>query len=271
MFEDTTGGTLVSHRQRIWLYVVGVLALFFLIFPIFIVIPISFSGSRFLRFPPEVWSLRWYEHFFSSFEWMKALRVSFTAAVLTTLVATPVGVAAGYALHNTQVRFARQLQILLIMPLMVPVIIIAIGIFFVYARLQLVNTMFGLVMAHALMAVPFVVVTTLAGLHGFDMDQEKVARSLGWNRFQAFMRVTLPQIRPSVIAGALFAFITSLDEVVIALFITGGANATLTKRMFTSLRDEIDPTIAAISSLLIITSLVVVLAVALVAGGGKRR
>jgi putative spermidine/putrescine transport system permease protein len=127
--------------------------------------------------------------------------------------------------------------------------------------------MFGLVLAHTMMAIPFVLVVTLAGLHGFDMDQEKVARSLGWNRFQAFVRVTLPQIRPSIVAGALFAFITSLDEVIIALFITGGPNSTLTKRMFTTLRDEIDPTIAAISSMLIVTSLAVVLAAALATRG----
>ena len=268
MFDESTGGTLVSHRRRLWLYAVGVLALLFLIFPIFIVIPMSFSGSRFLQFPPETLSLRWYDHFFASDEWMRALRISLTAAVSTMIVATPLGVAAAYALHNAQVRFLRHLQVLLIMPLMVPIIIIAIGLFFVFARMQLVGTMFGLVLAHTMMAMPFVLVVTLAGLHGFDMDQEKVARSLGWNRFQAFIRVTLPQIRPSVIAGALFAFITSLDEVIIALFITGGPNSTLTKRMFTTLRDEIDPTIAAISSLLIVTSLAVVLAAAL-AGAGR--
>lgn len=267
MFDDSTGGTLVSHRRRLWLYVVGVAALVFLILPIFIVIPMSFSGSRFLQFPPETWSLRWYEHFFASEEWMRSLRISLTAAVSTMLVATPLGVAAAYGLHNAELRILRQVQVLLIMPLMVPIIIIAIGIFFVYARLQLVGTMFGLVLAHTMMAIPFVLVVTLAGLHGFDMDQEKVARSLGWNRFQAFVRVTLPQIRPSIVAAALFAFITSLDEVIIALFITGGPNSTLTKRMFTTLRDEIDPTIAAISSMLIVTSLAVVLAAALATRG----
>lgn len=268
MFDDTTGGTLVSHRQRLWLYGVGILALLFLIFPILIVVPMSFSDSRFLQFPPETWSLRWYDHFFGSREWMRSLRVSLTAAFCTMLVATPLGVAAAYALHNANARYLRHLQVLLITPLMVPIIIVAIGLFFVYARTQLVGTMFGLVLAHTMMAMPFVLIVSLAGLQGFDMDQEKVARSLGWNRFQSFLRVTLPQIRPSVVAGALFAFITSLDEVVIALFITGGANSTLTKRMFTALRDEIDPTIAAISSMLIVTSLAIVVAVAL---AGRRR
>jgi putative spermidine/putrescine transport system permease protein len=186
-------------------------------------------------------------------------------------VATVVGVAAAYGLHNLRIRLLRSLQVLLIMPLMVPVIIIAIGLFFVYAKLHLVGTMLGLVLAHTMMAMPFVLIVTLAGLHGFDMDQEKVARSLGWSRFQAFIRVTLPQIRPSVIAGALFAFITSLDEVIIALFITGGPNSTLTKRMFTTLRDEIDPTIAAISSMLIVTSLAIVLSAALASRKARRR
>jgi putative spermidine/putrescine transport system permease protein len=116
--------------------------------------------------------------------------------------------------------------------------------------------------------VPFVIVTTLAGLRGFDMDLERAARSLGFDRFQAFLRVTLPQIRPSVMAGALFAFITSLDEVIVSLFISGHPNTTLTKIMFTALRDEIDPTIAAISSLLIVCSLSIALAAVIV--GGRR-
>ena len=264
------GGTLVTHRQRLWLYAVGIGTLAFLVLPVAIVVPMSFSDSRYLEFPPREWSLRWYEYFFASREWMRATQISLTAAVLTTLLATPVGVAAGYGLHVAQARFLRWLHVLLLTPLMVPVIIIAIGVFFVYARAELLGTMPGLVLAHTLMATPFVVVTTVAGLRSFDMDQERVARSLGWNRFQAFMRVTLPQIRPSVVSGALFAFITSLDEVVIALFITGGPQSTLTKRMFTALRDEIDPTIAAISSLLILISLSIVLIATALAGERAR-
>lgn len=270
MAQNSIGETLVSHRQRLWLYVVGIAGLLFLIIPVFFVIPMSFSGSRYLEFPPEQWSLRWYDHYFNSHEWMAATAISLKAAMMTTILATPIGIAAAYGLHVAETRILRWLYIALLMPLMVPIIITAIGVFFVFAKIKLIGTMTGLVLAHTLMATPFVVVTTLAGLQGFDMDQEKVARSLGLNRFWAFIKVTLPQIRPSVISGALFAFITSLDEVIIALFITGGPNSTLTKRMFTALRDEIDPTIAAISSILIVISLAIVLAATLLVGKGPR-
>ncbi len=137
---------------------------------------------------------------------------------------------------------------------MVPVILIAIGVFFLYAKLGLNNTIPGLVMAHSMLALPFVLITVSAGLKTYDMNQEMVARSLGASRLKAFLTVTLPQIRFSIISGALLAFITSLDEVVVALFISGGENATLTRRMFNALRDEIDPTIAAISTILIAVS-----------------
>jgi putative spermidine/putrescine transport system permease protein len=235
------------------------LGLLYLITPVLIVVPMSFSDARFLQFPPEVWSLRWYRTYVESDAWMAATRVSLSVAVLTTLIATPVGVAAAYSLHNARWRLLRSLQLFLLTPLMVPIIIVAAGIFFVYARIGLLNTIGGLVLAHVMLALPYVVIAALSGLRTFDMTQEMVAQSLGVNRFRAFMTVTLPQIRPSVISGGLFAFITSLDEVVVALFVSGGDNQTLTKRMFTALRDEIDPTIAAISSLLIVASFVLVL------------
>ena len=273
MAQEALNETLVSRNQRLWLWTVGTLVLLFLILPVLIVIPMSFSDSRFLTFPPPSLSLRWYQAYLGSPEWMDATRVSFTAAICTTLLATPLGVAAAYGLRVAEAKFLRTIQLVLLMPLMVPIIIIAIGVFFVFAKMNLVGTMLGLVLAHTLMAAPFVVVTTLAGLRGFDMNQENVARSLGSPRFAAFIKVTLPQIKPSVISGALFAFITSLDEVVIALFISGGENSTLTKRMFNALRDEIDPTIAAISSMLIIVSLSIVLTASLLAGrkSGQRK
>lgn len=249
--------TLVPNRSRIWLYAFVGLALFFLILPILIIIPMSFSGSRFLDFPPQSWSLRWYRLYFTTPQWIDATWVSFRIAVMTCLIATPAGVAAAYAIHNSSTRLFRQIQAVLFLPLMVPHIIVAIGLFFVLARLNLVTSMFGLIAANVMLALPLVIVTTLSGLRHFDMNQERVARSLGYNRFWAFVLVTLPQIRGSVVSGALFAFVTALDEVIIALFISGGTNTTLTKIMFTALRDEIDPTIAAVSSMLILISLVV--------------
>lgn len=247
--------TQITHLGRLWLYAVAVLVMAFLILPVLIVIPMSFSDSRFLRFPPEGLSLRWYESYLGSTEWLQATWVSFKVAALTTLVATPLGTAAAYGLHVSRFRATRALNLALISPLIIPIIILGVGVFYLYVRLDLVNTILGLVMAHSILAIPFVVVTVTSGLQQYDMNQERAARSLGASRLTAFRTVTMPQIRGSIVAGGLFAFITSLDEVVIALFVSGGPNTTLTRRMFTGLRDEIDPTIAAISSILIILSI----------------
>jgi putative spermidine/putrescine transport system permease protein len=262
----------ITHRQRLWLYAFGGLALLFLIFPIFIVFPISFSDSRFLKFPPDAWSLRWYEHYFTTPEWMLATWVSLRVALGASVLATVLGVAAAYGVHLLSDRLGRYLEIVLLLPLMVPLIITAVGVFFVYARVGLIASVPGLVLSHTMLALPFVVVTTHSGLKSFDMDLELAARSLGASRLRAFFQVTLPQIRGSVIAGAVFAFIYALDEVVVAIFISGGPNATLTKRMFTALRDEIEPTIAAISALLITFSLTVaVIALAIAARPAQGR
>jgi putative spermidine/putrescine transport system permease protein len=152
----------------------------------------------------------------------------------------------------------------ILLPMIVPGMLIAIGIFYVYIRLRLVNAMLGIVIAHSVLAIPFVIVTVLSALRSFDLRQELVARSLGAPRLAAFGRVTLPQIRPAVISAALFAFIISLDEVIVSLFIAGGNNIVLTRRMFVALRDALDPTIAAISTFFIIVSLVVLGSIALV-------
>jgi putative spermidine/putrescine transport system permease protein len=240
---------------RIMLAIAGVAVLVFLVLPIFIVVPMSFSASRFLAFPPPAWSLRWYNEYFSSPEWMLATAVSLQAAAATCLLATPIGVAAAYAIHTRKSRSTEIAYALLMVPLMIPHIVVAVGVFFLFARAGLNNTMTGIILAHTMLAIPFVLITTLSGLQGFDMNQERAAQSLGVNRLRAFLKVTAPQIKGSIIAGALFAFISSLDEVVVSLFLSGGPTSTLPKRMFVALRDEVDPTIAAISSLLIFASL----------------
>ncbi len=249
--------TIPMRRLFLGSYVGLVLA--FLIVPVAIVIPMSFSNSRFLSFPPKDFSLRWYEALFSSAEWMSAAQTSLTVAVVTMLIATPLGVAAAYAIENSSHWVMRYLRVTLMLPLMVPIIIVGAGVFFAYAKVGLWATLPGLILADVMLSLPFVVTAVIAGLQGFDKTQEMVARSLGMNRFRAFMTVTLPQIKPSVISGAVFAFIWALDETIVALFISGGENETLTKVMFTTLRDEIDPTIAAISTLLVGISLALVL------------
>jgi putative spermidine/putrescine transport system permease protein len=246
---------LVPAYRRIWLYVLLALILLFLILPVLLVVPMSFSSSRYLEFPPPSWSLRWYQRLFSNSDWLPAMILSLKLAFATVVVATPLGVAAAYAIHASQHALLRRLQVILLLPLMVPQIVLAVGIFYGYVRLGLVATFTGLLLAHVMLALPFVVLTTLAGLRSFDATQELVARILGSSRIHAFVTVTLPQIKASIFTGMLFAFITSLDEVVIATLVAGGTNVTVPKVMFDSLRDEIDPTITAVSSLLILASL----------------
>ncbi len=273
MLSGPASDTQITHAGRLWLYLLCGLICLFLMAPSLLVIPMSFSGSRFLQFPPESWSTQWYDVYFDSVEWRAATIISLKAAVLTTLLATPIGTLAAYGIHVSRTRLGGLLQVIMMLPLMVPVILIAVGVFFLYAKVGLNNSVTGLVLAHSILAIPFVVVTVSAGLKSFDMNQEMVARSLGASRAKAFLTVTLPQIRFSVLSGALFAFITSLDEVVIALFVARGDSATLTRRMFAFLRDQVDPTIAAISTLLIGVSIVLLLVYALLgqrsAGGGR--
>ncbi len=247
--------TQITHGRRLWLYVVCGLVMFFLVVPSLVVVPMSFSASSYLEFPPKEWSFRWYESYFSSTGWINATSTSLRAAVLTMLVATPMGTLAAYGLHVSRFRFSGFVFVILLLPLMVPIIMIAVGVFFLYAKLGMINTIVGLVFAHTMLAIPLVVIVVTAGLKSYDMNQELVARSLGASRARAFVTITLPQIRFSVITGALLAFLTSLDEVIIALFISGGPNATITRRMFNALRDQIDPTIASISTCLIVVSI----------------
>lgn len=246
------------------------LVLLWLMIPIVIIVPMSFSGARFLAFPPPSWSLRWYEAYLASAAWMQATRVSLTVAASSAVIATVLGTAAAYALNLSGSRLIRSLQVVLMLPLVVPIVITAVGVFLVYANIGLLATMAGLILANVMLGLPYVITSVLVGLRKFDPAQEMVSRSLGMNRLRTFFIVTLPQIRPSVITGLLFAFISALDETVVALFISGGQYQTLTKRMFTALRDEIDPTIAAISTLLTALSFLVVMLVALNARSAER-
>jgi putative spermidine/putrescine transport system permease protein len=249
----------MSRPFRIALVVTCALVLLYLILPILIIAPMSFSAARYLSFPPPSLSLRWYQEYVGNSAWMQATRVTLTVAVLTVVIATPLGVAAAYAISQSKWRIMRLIHMTLLLPLVVPIIITAVGIFFVYAKVGLAATMTGLVLANVMLGLPYVVISVAAGLQSFDATQEMVARSLGMNRLRSFFVVTLPQIKPSVIAGGIFAFISAMDETIVALFISGGQYQPLTKRMFTALRDEIDPTIAAISTLMTTVSFMLVL------------
>jgi putative spermidine/putrescine transport system permease protein len=245
--------------RRIIFVLLCAAVLLYLVLPILIVVPMSFSSARFLTFPPPSLSLRWYQEYIGSPAWMQATLVTLTVAVCTVLIATPTGVSAAYAISQSKLRIMRIIHAALLLPLMVPIIITAVGIFFVYAKVGLIATMSGLVLANVMLALPYVIISVVAGLQSFDMTQEMVARSLGMNRLRSFFAVTLPQIKASVIAGGIFAFISAMDETIVAIFISGGQYQPLTKRMFTALRDEIDPTIAAISTLMTAISFMLVL------------
>ena len=249
--------THVPHRDRIWLYVFVGLVIFFLIAPALIVVPVSFSSTTSLSFPPQGWSLRWYEAFFSQQKWIGSLWLSLQVALGTVILATATGIAAAYALHVGRFPLRDAIRAMLVSPLAVPTILIAVGIFFVYAMLGgMLNTRLGLILGHTVVAMPFVILNMMAGFASYDMNQEMVARSLGANRFTAFMTVTLPQLKFSVATSMLLSFLVSFDELIISLMVASGPMSTLPRVTFATLRDDVDPTLAAVSTLmLVVTSL----------------
>jgi len=253
--------TQIRLKNRLWLYIFSFITLFLLIVPSLVVIPMSFSASQYLEFPPQEWSLRWYENYFFSWkvengfnDWMAATWTSIKVAVLTIFVAAPIGTMDAYGLVNSSSRTSKILFPIFISPMMVPIILVAIGLFYFFVQFKLVGSVLGLVIGHSLVALPLVLIIVFSALKNYDMNQEKVARSLGAGRFRAFREITLPQIKFSIISASLIAFLTSFDEIIISLFVAGGDNSTITRSMFLALRDQIDPTIAAISTILIIIS-----------------
>ena len=246
--------TQITHGQRLWLYCLAVIIMCLLVIPTVIVIPMSFSDSQYLEFPPQTWSLRWYHEYLDTPRWMNATVTSFKVASLTMLVATPFGTMAAYGLFVSGSRLGKMVFFMLMTPMIVPVILIAIGTFYVFGKLGLVNSILGLVLAHTVLSVPIVMIIITSALRTYDLNQERVAQSLGSTRLRAFFEITLPQLKFSILTAALLAFLTSFDEVIISIFLSGGGNSTLTKQMFSALRDYIDPTIAAISTLMILLS-----------------
>ena len=259
-WNSPASDTQITHGSRLWLYIAAAIIMLLLVIPTFIVIPMSFSNSQYLEFPPETWSTRWYEEYFGSKKWMRATATSLQAGLLTMLVATPLGTMAAYALFVSGHRAAKTIFVILITPMIVPVILIAIGAFYAYGKMGLNNSITGLVLAHTALATPLVMIVITAAFRSYDLNQELVARSLGATRLKAFFVITLPQIKFSVITAALLSFLTSFDEVIVSIFVSGGTNATLTKHMFSALRDYIDPTIAAISTIMVLISTLLLLA-----------
>jgi putative spermidine/putrescine transport system permease protein len=238
----------------------GVLVVFLAV-PSLIVIPMSFSDSEFLEFPPSSLSLRWYVNFLESITWTQAARASLVAGSLTMVVSVPIGIFAAYGAMRLNKRVRMIVSGLIVLPAVIPAILIAIGLFFVLARVGLVGSMVGLVLGHTALAIPVVFVVMSAAFSQFDFNQERAARSLGAGASQVWTTIILPQMGGPIIASALLAFVTSLDEVVVAMFISGGDNATIPKVMFSALRDTVDPTIAVVSTVLLFLASFAVLVV----------
>jgi putative spermidine/putrescine transport system permease protein len=241
------------------LFCLAVLA--YLLAPILAIIPLSFSSSSFLAYPMPGWSLQWYENLFTSDEWARAAKNSFMVAPAATLIATVLGTLTAVGLARANFPGKGLLMSVLIAPMVVPIVVVGVACYLFFARIGLADTYTGLIVVHAALGAPFVVTTVLATLQGFNHNLVRASLSLGAGPLQTFFRVTLPVIAPGVISGALFAFATSFDEVVVTLFIAGPHQVTLPRQMFTGIRENINPTIAAVATLLILftTSLMGVL------------
>ena len=249
--KGQVGKTPTKNLSSLFLRIFCGFVFLFLISPTLIVIPISFSSSRFLKFPPPGFSLQWYENYFGGRDWISATVLSFEVAAITTITATILGTLLAVTLVRGKFPCKNIIYFMAVSPMIVPLIITAISLYFFFSKLHLVGTIPGLVAAHTVLTIPFVLVIVSGTLKGFDETLERASLSLGANPLKTFLYVTFPIIRPGVISGALFAFIISFDELVVVIFISGVSGVTLPKRMWDGIRLEIDPTIAAVSSLLV--------------------
>ena len=226
------------------------LVLFFLVAPLLAIIPLSFNSSAYFSYPMTGFSLRWYEKALLSPEWQRALLNSMGIGIVSTVIATVLGTLAALGLSRPNFPLRALIMPLLISPMIIPVVVVAVGFYLVFAPLGLNDTYLGVVLSHAALGTPFVVITVNASLLSFDRNLVRAAASLGATPWTAFRRVTLPVISPAVAAGAIFAFATSFDEVIVILFIGGPDQNTIPREMWSGMRDSIDPSILAVASLL---------------------
>jgi len=277
--------------QRLWHYcylAFCALVLFFLVAPLIAVIPLSFTSSAFLSFTPEMlafdpeaFSLRWYRLMIGdcsdktittvcSDKWVKGAINSLFIAVCATLLATTLGTLASLALSRPHMPYRKAIMAIMISPLIVPLIITASGMFLFFAKFQLVATFTGLIIAHTVLGIPFVVITVTATLVGFDTNLTRAAEGLGGSQLRNFFKIQLPIIAPGVISGGLFAFITSFDEVVVVLFIGSSNQMTLPRQMWAGIRQEISPTILSVATVLVVFSILLLTTVELLRRRNER-
>lgn len=250
-----------SPVQRAWYYgfrVICALIFVFLMFPILVIVPLSFNAQDFftftremLAFDPAGYSLKHYRDFFTNPDWQYAMRNSLTIAPMATLVSVSLGTLAAIGLSQSHVPFKRAIMAVLISPMIVPLIISAAGMYFFFSSIGLQGTYWGVVLAHAILGIPFVIITVTATLVGFDRSLSRASASLGAGPVRTFFKVQLPLILPGVISGGLFAFITSFDEVVVVIFVGSAGQKTLPWQMFIGLREQISPTILAVATLMV--------------------
>ena len=257
--------TYATPIEKVWHYAFHVicgLIFLFLIAPILVIIPLAFNAEpyftytdKMLALDPDGYSTRWYDALLGSEEWRRSIANSFIYATFSALIATALGTLAALGLNRREMPYRGLITAILISPMVVPLIITGAALFSVFARIGLSNTYVGVILSHVVLGTPFVVITVTASLAGFDQTLIRASQSLGGNQRVTFFRVILPLLLPGVISGALFAFITSLDEVVIVYFMTGAELEPMTVRMFSGLREEINPTIMALASILVAISI----------------
>lgn len=254
-----TGSAAVRPRRpsHLGLRLHGAVVALWLVAPTLVVIPMGFTAANTFQFPPKDWTLDRYSNLFSDPAWFEAVRTSVIVAVLVTMLATVVGTAAAVGLSRSRFRMKSAVSAVLLAPMVVPTVVVAIAVYAIFLKWRLVGTIQGFVLAHTVLALPFVFVPVTASLQTFDRTLDRAAASLGATPLRAFLQVTLPSIRTGVLTGALFAFITSFDELVVSLFLGTATVQTLPVQMYGSVTREIDPTVAAASTvtLLLTTAL----------------
>ncbi len=246
------------------------LVLLFLIAPILAVIPLSFNAEPYFSYPMPGLSLQWYRDFFGNPRWTGALILSVKLAVVVTILSTTLGTLAALGLARTHLPFRSVILGVLLLPMIVPVIIVAVAVFMSYAYFGLIGTFTGLVLAHTALATPFVVITVTSTLTSFDWSLLRAAQSLGATSVFTFRKVILPLILPGVVTGAIFAFVISFDEVVVALFLSSAEQRTLPKQMFAGIREMISPTITAAATVQVLFSVLLLIGAELLRGRSER-
>ena len=244
--------------DRIWYYLfrlICVAVFFFLIAPIIVIMPLSFNAEPYFTYPMPGFSIRWYEDFFTNPQWLLGLKNSVIIGFFATLIASVLGTLAALGMNRAVFPGKTVILAVLISPMVVPIVITAVGMFYFYAKIGLTGTLAGLILAHAALGVPFVVITVSATLVGFDQNLVRAGASLGGSPVGVFFKITFPLILPGIVSGALFAFITSWDELVVAIMLATTEEHTLPRRMWSGIRELLSPTITAVATMLILISI----------------